>query len=263
MEELQHPTGLMTLILFAVMGLILGNIARARGGAKLFIRRITGIDAIEEAVGRATEMGRPISFSTGLSRIEVRTLQAISVMGHVARLCAKLGTRLLGPIFNAQVLTIAEEVVREAYAKENRADAYNPNDVRFISDSQFAYAAGVVGMMIRENVAANLMFGRFQAEALIISETGQSLKALQVAGTDEPTQIPFFITACDYVIIGEEFYATSAYLTREPTALGSLVGQDWSKLIFFMLILIGMVLASIVGTKHGWFLALMGQLTGG
>ncbi len=260
MEELQHPTLVMTIILLMIVGMILGNIARARGGAKLFIRRITGIDAIEEAVGRATEMGRPISFSTGLSRIEVRTLQAIAVMGHVAQLAARLGTRLLGPIFNAQVLTIAEEVVREAYAKEGRADAYNPNDVRFISDSQFAYAAGVVGMMIRENVAANLMFGRFQAEALIISETGQSLKALQVAGTDEPTQIPFFITACDYVIIGEEFYATSAYLTREPTALGSLVGQDWSKLILFVLIFFGTIWVSFAGTKGFWLIA---QLTGG
>lgn len=255
-----HPTGVVFVLNVVFAGFILFNIHRARAGAKLFIRRITGIDAIEEAVGRATEMGRPISFSTGLSRIEVRTLQAVAVMGHVARLCAKLGTRLLGPIYNPQVLAIAEEVVRDAYAQEGRADAFNPNDVRFISDSQFAYAAGVVGMMIRENVAANLMFGRFQAEALIISETGQSLKALQVAGTDEPTQIPFFITACDYVIIGEEFYATSAYLTREPTQLGSLVGQDWSKLIFFVLILLGTIWVSFYGAKGNW---LMAQLTGG
>ncbi|MGC9327655.1 MAG: sodium:proton antiporter, partial [Candidatus Hinthialibacter sp.] len=37
-------------------------IFQARSGRKLFIRRIGGLDAVEDAIGRATEMGRPTLF---------------------------------------------------------------------------------------------------------------------------------------------------------------------------------------------------------
>jgi len=46
--------------------------------------------------------------------------------------------------------------------------------------------------------------------------------------------------ACDYTLIGEELYAASAYLSREPKLLGSLRGQDCGKVIFML----GIVLAS-------------------
>ena len=69
--------------------------------------------------------------------------------------------------------------------------------------------------------------------------------AIQVAGTPSTTQIPFFIAACDYVIIGDEFYAATAYLTRQPTLLGSLVGQDIVKGILVACIVLGVALLTL------------------
>ena len=101
-----------------------------------------------------------------------------------------------------------------------------------MTGQQFAFASGVAGVIIiREKVAASFLFGAFFAESLIFAEVGQQVGAVQVAGTTETNQIPFFIAACDYVIIGDEFYAASAYLSREPTLLGSIVGQDYCKLL--------------------------------
>jgi len=60
--------------------------------------------------------------------------------------------------------------------------------------------------------------------------------------------LPFFITACDYTLIGEELYAASAYLSREPLLLGSLAGQDYGKMIILIVLLISsglILLASI------------------
>ena len=69
--------------------------------------------------------------------------------------------------------------------------------------------------------------------------------AIQVAGTPFTTQIPFFLAACDYTIIGDEYYAASAYLSREPTLLGSLVGQDYGKLMLIGLIVVGAIGATV------------------
>jgi hypothetical protein len=108
--------------------------------------------------------------------------------------------------------------------------------VRFLSDRQFAYASAMVGIINRERAASNFMFGIFAAESLILAEAGNQVGAIQVAGTPSTTQIPFFVAACDYTIIGDEYYAATAYLTREPVLLGSLVGQDYSKMILLGLV---------------------------
>ena len=82
--------------------------------------------------------------------------------------------------------------------------------VYFLADSQFAYAAGINGYMLREKPAACFYQGKFYAESLLLAETGNSIGAIQIAGTGSSSQIPFFVTACDYTLIGEEFLTASA-----------------------------------------------------
>jgi hypothetical protein len=47
-------------------------------------------------------------------------------------------------------------------------------------------------------------------------------------------------------LIGEELYAASAYLGREPILLGSLKAQDWAKACVLAIAFIGLV-CSIFG----------------
>ena len=82
---------------------------------------------------------------------------------------------------------------------------------------------------VREKPAACLYMGKFFAESLILAETGNSIGAIQIAGTASQSQIPFFVTACDYTLIGEEFFAASAYLSQTPELMGGLKGQDMMK----------------------------------
>jgi hypothetical protein len=243
---LKHANFFAGILLVILSALIVTAILAARRGRELFIRRIAGVDAIDEAVGRATEMGRPIFFSVGLGGIDIVTLQAFSIVGHVARMAATFRTRLIVPAADPLAIPVLEEIIRESCNEVGRPEAFNPDDIRFLSDQQFAYAAGCVGIMHREQPATNLLFGVFQAESLILAETGQHIGALQVGGTPSQLQTPFFIATCDYVIIGEEYYATTAYLTREPVLLGSLIGQDRCKMLFLALALLGILMVSFI-----------------
>ena len=231
---------LMTLILLA-------NILHARRGGPMFIRRIAGLNAIDETVGRATEMGRPITFALGLGKLEIITLQALGIALHVIRLAIKFGTRVILTMADPTVYAVADEAVQEAYASAGRPESFSRDDVRFLSDRQFAYASAMVGLISRERVASNYMFGRYYAEALIMAECGNQVGAIQVAGTPTITQIPFFIAACDYTIIGDEYYAATAYLTREPVLTGSLVGQDRCKIIIVALIILALIAITVLG----------------
>jgi len=218
---------------------VLYKILSARRGRNLFIRRIAGLSALDEAVGRATEMGRPMMYAPGLSGLDIVGLQSMAILSHVVRRAAKYGTRVIVPLADPVLYTVAEEVAKDAYSAEGVPEQFIPEDIRFLSDRQFAWASGVVGILHREQVASAFYFGYYFAESLILSENGQMVGAIQVAGTPAITQIPFFLASCDYTIIGDEYYAASAYLSREPTLLGSLVGQDYGKLTIVGIITIG------------------------
>jgi hypothetical protein len=213
--------------------------------ADIFIRRIPGVDAIEDAIGRSTEMGRPIMYVTGIEEIQdIQTIASILILGHVAHMTADYDTEIKVCNTYPMTMVIAEEVVRQGYANAGRLDAHRPENVMFITSEQFAFAAAVNGMILRDRPATNIYFGRFFAESLMLAETGYLTGAVQIAGTAEFSQLPFFIAACDYTLIGEELYAVGAYLSREPTLLAQLKAGDVVKLVSMALIVVGMVLAT-------------------
>jgi len=99
--------------------------------------------------------------------------------------------------------------------------------------------------MLRKKPAANFFMGSYFAEALLLTETGASTGAIQIAGTDSDHQLPFFVTTCDYTLIGEELYAASAYLSREPIQVGTLRGQDIGKALILGVLGIGTLVATL------------------
>ena len=229
---------------------ILGFVLYGKRGKKLYIRPIAGLQAVDSAIGRATEMGKPILYSSGLGKMDrVATMASMNILSSVAEKTAEYNTPLIFPNYDPVVMTTAQEVVFEAYSKAGHPEAYNPDNIFFVTQSQFGYAAAVDGIMTRQLPATNLFFGTFEAEALILAETGNSVGALQIAGTDSTIQLSFFIVACDYTLIGEELFVASGYLTKDPQILGSIKGQDWLKAIIVVLILIGGI-AGILGFKQ-------------
>lgn len=237
--------------LMVLLGSILYFIHHAQKGTKMFIRKIAGLAALEDAVGRATEMGRPVLFVSGIRDIDdVQTLAGISILASVAATTAEYDTRLFVPCCAPLAYSMAQEVVKESYLKAGRPDAYSQDDIRFLTSDQFGFVAGVSGIMIREEVAATFYLGKFFAESLILAETGNSIGAIQIAGTAETAQLPFFVAACDYTLIGEELFAASAYLSGEPRLLGSLKGQDVSKAIMILSIIIGSFIQILISYGH-------------
>jgi hypothetical protein len=129
--------------------------------------------------------------------------------------------------------------------------------VRFVSPAQFAYTAAVGGIMLRDKPAAHIFMGAFYAESLLLAETGFGTGAIQVAGTANVAQLPFFVVACDYTLIGEELYAASAYLSKEPKLVGALKGADFMKRAAIAALGVGGVLETL--RIHGFTLWMASQ----
>jgi hypothetical protein len=256
---LQHAEDSWSIAIITVVFslVILARILFARSGKLPTIRRIAGLNAIDEAVGRATEMGRPILMVPGVGGIgsdpldTIPTLNAMSIFSYITRIIAKFGTHSIMATADPVVTGVAEDVLRDAYNEAGKPELFSTEDVRFLSDRQFAFASGVAGLVEREKPAANFLIGAFYAESLILAEMGQRVGAIQIAATNQTVQLPFFIATCDYVLIGDEFYAASAYISKNPELLGSIVGQDYCKVFIVAAIILGTVAASLIGSHVG------------
>ncbi|MHC4414170.1 MAG: DUF6754 domain-containing protein [Planctomycetota bacterium] len=233
-----------TIVVFCGSVVLFINLARR--GKPLKVRKIAGLEAVDEAVGRATEMGRSVLFIPGiLDMNDIQTIAGINILARVSKTAATYEAGIEVPTSRSLVMTAARETVHNSFLEAGRPDAYNDDLIYYVTDEQFGYVAYVQGMMVREKPAACFYMGAFFAESLILAETGNSIGAIQVAGTAMPAQLPFFVAACDYTLIGEEFFAASAYLTGTPEELGSLKGQDVGKVIVAGGIVGGVVVLSL------------------
>nr|MDK2851568.1 hypothetical protein [Candidatus Cloacimonadota bacterium] len=238
------------LILLLVCLAILYYIHAAHHGKEFFIRHIAGLDSMEESIGRATEKGKPILYVPGISDLDdIQTIASLTILSHLAERCAEYNTDIIVPCRFSMVLSAAREVVKEAYMKAGKPDAYKSDNIFYLTDDQFGFVAGIDGIMLREQPAANFFMGSFYAESLILAETGFSTGAIQTAGTAQAHQLPFFVVTCDYTLIGEELFAASAYLSRDPQQLGSLRGHDFGKALVILLIIVGVIL-EILGISN-------------
>ena len=223
----------------------------AHKGEEMKIRKIGGIEAVDEAVGRATEMGKSVLFIPGIQDMDdVQTIAGLTILGSIARLTAEYETRLDVPVSKSLVMAVGRETVREAYYAVGRPDEYSDNIVHYITDEQFGYVAALDGIMVRDKPATCIYMGAFFAESLILAETGNSIGAIQVAGTAMPTQIPFFFVACDYTLIGEELFAAQAYLSKDLRLIGSLKGQDVGKMLAMVAICVVAVVATVASVTE-------------
>lgn len=198
---------------------------------------------MEEAIGRATEKGKPILFVPGIGDLDdIQTIASLTILSQLAYSAAEYNTDVIVPCRFSMVLSAAKEVVKEAYLKAGKPDAFKESNIFYLTDDQFGYVAGIDGIMLREEPAANFFLGTFYAESLILAETGFSTGAIQTSGTANAHQLPFFVVSCDYTLIGEELFAASAYLSKDPQQLGSLKGHDFGKVIVIGLIISGVAL---------------------
>ncbi len=241
----EHATPGALVFLALVFFVLLFVIRSVKSGTSFFIRKIGGIDAINRAIGQATEDGRPVVFSTGLTTLGPVAYACLGIFSSVVRKTVRLRNRFFSPHYQPDVMALAEAIAVEACAAEKRTEALEPTSIQYLSDEQFAYASGYIGLVHRENAGAVFLMGEFAAESLLLAEAGQRIGATQVAGTVSPEQVPFFVSTCDYTLIGEELFAAAAYLTEEPLQVASLRCQDIAKLIFLMVIVGGVGIATI------------------
>jgi hypothetical protein len=213
----------------------------------VYVRRIPALDSIDEVVERAVEMGRPIHISPSMRSIDTQMIASLNLVGYVANQCAEKGCEIIATTIWPSMLPVLEDLIKTGYIKAGRPEEYNPQSVRFLSAEANAYATAASALVERENCAGNMQFGDTGGVVFVyFARTRNMLKdVMQIGGTARIGNIVHLIAGCDYFLIGDELYAASAYLDREPSLLAAMRTQDIVKIILIALTLLGGLLAAV------------------
>jgi hypothetical protein len=234
---------LIILIFTSIMMFVVNQ--RAKRGLVPKIRKIPALEAIEEAVGRAAEMGRPVYFPIGAADVGGAYtgghLTALSMIHYTGTIAAKMGTKQLVGTISSELIPMIDEVMRSAYAEGGSPELYSFEDIRWFP-SQMAYIAGTAGIYAREPAGAQIMIGSWMAEALAFCEIASRSGAFMIGGTDYRPYMPYLIATCDYALIGEEIFVASAYVTDDPQQKSTILTQDILKWIIISLTIIAAII---------------------
>lgn len=235
------------LALFALFnGIILYFSYQASSGRKYVLKRtLPALDFIPEAVGRAVEMDRPVHYTpggTGLTGSRGTHAQmGFIIMGHVARVCARLGGRIICSIWQAAQLPLAVEIIRGAYEAEGVQ--LDEPDVRFYAEDDAPFAAGVIGTFLEEECAVNMIIGGAGSDFIVIAESANQLGLQQIGGSANSWLLPYVVASCDYTLIGEELFAAGAILAEDHYQLGGIYAIDVNKMVMIGLLVLGTILS--------------------
>jgi len=169
-------------------------------------------------------------------------LAGLNTLGYVANLAATTQTPLTFVSAYPELMPLAEETMRDANTAAN--EVYREGSVQYYGKS-WGYASACMEKMEEERPAAAFWLGIFWSEALLLSETGNAVGALQIAGQPDSVNLPFQIASCDYVLIGEEMFVTGAYLSGDKALLGSVSAAEATKILLIGAIVVGAILSTI------------------
>ncbi len=235
------------ILILTMLALILFFTRRIKAGHKVYLRRIPALDKLPHLMSQAVESGQKIHISLGTGGVTdattASTLAGLAVLDYLAERGCGSGVPPLVTVADPLVLPAAQNSLHQAYRRHGRPKEYHGTMVEMVAPQPTIYALGASTRLDQKETAANLMFGSFGSEALLLAEPGAHRGIPQLAGTDDPQAMALLLAAADDVIIGEEIYAVPAYLNRKPAYVASLQAQDVLRIGVVVLILITGVLA--------------------
>lgn len=241
---------LLLVVLLVFLSFLLFADRRVRLGLRPTLRPLPGFTLLDGFVGQAVETGRTLHVSMGTEGIggasTADTMAGLMALERLAEQAAATGLKLVVTVSHPSLLPIAQDTLRRAYERRGYPQGYDPEHVRYIAPDAIAYAAGVMGVLEREDVVANAMIGGFGVEFLLMGENGARKGIQQVGGASSPETLPFIYISMDEALLGEEIYAGGAYLSSKPSHLGSLLAQDWLRSAIILAIILGVLIRTFI-----------------
>ena len=164
---------------------VITMIQEGQGGMRIpGIYKVAGLEAMDEAIGRCTEMGKPVHFSPGIGDLQNRSDARRHVYPRIrGQAVALVMIRISSPPTGTSSSTLSEEIVKQSYAGVGKKrTASSPITSAGSRTTSSPTQPALPESCSAEKPAANILVGAFWAESLIFAEVGSIAGAIQISG---------------------------------------------------------------------------------
>jgi hypothetical protein len=208
-------------------------------------REIPAIDRLRIAIGRVVEDGTRLHVSLGRGALvtpqSASALAGLTLLGRLAELTSSGDQPPIASSGDAALAILSQDMLQTG-SQASGQGAYDPTTGRLTGLTPFSYAAGAMPAIRDENISTNVLMGNFGVEAALLAEAAERANTFTLAASDNLTAQAVLYASAQEPLIGEELYATSAYVGAGPLHAASLTAQDILRWLIIVAILVGALL---------------------
>ena len=229
------------LAIAAILLLVLTLMRRRSPG---LFRTIGAYNRLNRAVGHAVEGGTRLHISIGRGNLFTTrggsALAGLAMLRHLSERTSQSDQPPIVTSGDASLAILSQDTLQSGYRAAGAEEQYRFTTGRLAGLTPFAYAAGTIPIIKDENVSANIIIGDLGAEsALLVEAADREGDADLIAASDNLSAQSVFYAASQDPLIGEELFASGAYVGAGAPHQASLQVQDVLRWLVILAILGG------------------------
>ncbi len=238
----------LVIIAFSAFLLLVITLWKRKSPAKL--REIPALTQLYRTLGLSVEDGTRLHISLGhgglLDARGGSALAGLAMLRHIAERTSVSDMPSVASAGDPALGLLAQDTLQAGYQAAGVEELYVPTTGRVTGLSPFGYAAGAMNISHNENVSTNIMIGHFGPEAALLTEASDRENVSVIGASDNLAGQAVLFANTQDALIGEELFATGAYLGAGPTHVASLTVQDILRWLV-ILVLLGGAFAKFLG----------------
>jgi hypothetical protein len=231
------------LAVIAISGFLLFVISLWKRKSPAKLREIPALTQLYRALGLSIEDGTRLHISLGYGGLlDARggsALAGLAILRHIAERTSVSDMPAVASAGDPALGLLTQDTLQAGYQAAGAEELYVPTTGRVTGLSPFGYAAGAMNISQNENVSTNIMIGHFGPEAALLTEASDRENVPVIGASDNLVGQAVLFANTQDALIGEELFATGAYLGAGPTHVASLTVQDILRWLIIVVLLGG------------------------
>jgi hypothetical protein len=227
------------LIFFFVM-IISAIIVRRRD--KPLIREIPTYSKLKQSISLAVESGQRLHLSLGSGGINSMqggsALAGLSLLKRLYRMTYLSDRPPVATSGEGTIGILSRDSIRSVYEEVGVMEEYEPTTGQVSGLTPESYIAGTLLVILDQHVSTNILMGNFNSGIALLADAGERRGCLTVAGSDNITAQAVGYVFTEDLLVGEELFASGAYIQPSTMHVASLHTQDFLRWVIVAVILV-------------------------
>ena len=194
------------------------------------VRELPALVRLYRAIGLSVEDGTRLHISLGHGGLlNARGGSALAGLAALRLISERTSVSDQPPVASAGDPTLGlltQDTLQAGYQAAGVEELYVPTSGRVTGFGPFGFAAGAMPITSHENISANILLGHFGAEVGLLTEASERENVTVIGASDDLAGQSILFASSQDSLIGEELFASGAYIGAGPSHMASLTVQD-------------------------------------